>query len=74
MPLLQVRDCPEDVYEALRERAKRENRSIAQQTITILQEHLGLREPSAKPAMPAQPSRPLYGDKPDDVDYLAKHA
>lgn len=46
MPPLQVKDCPQDVYEKLRECAQRENRSIAQQTLTILQEYLGMRESS----------------------------
>lgn len=40
MPLLQVRDCPEDVYNGLKLVAKREKRSITQQTIVILQEYL----------------------------------
>ena len=45
MAPLQVKDCPDDVYEALRAYAARENRSISQQTVTILQEYLGLRKP-----------------------------
>jgi plasmid stability protein len=40
MPLLQVRDCPSDVYGELRAVAQREHRSIAQQTVAILSEHL----------------------------------
>lgn len=46
MAPLQVKDCPDDVYEALRACASRENRSISQQTVTILQEYLGLRRPA----------------------------
>ncbi len=47
MPTLQVRDLPEDVYLQLKERARRENRSISQQTISILQEYLEI-NPSPK--------------------------
>lgn len=36
MPLLQVRDIPEDLYEDLARVAKAENRSIAQETIVLL--------------------------------------
>ena len=42
MPTLQVRDLPEDVYIRLNMIAKEENRSIAQQTIVLLKESLGL--------------------------------
>ena len=42
MPTLQVRDLPEDVYIRLHMIAKEENRSIAQQTIVLLKESLGL--------------------------------
>ena len=40
MPLLQVRECPENLYAALGERARLEHRSIAQQTIAILEKEL----------------------------------
>ena len=36
MPLLQVRDFPQDLYELLSRRAEEENRSITQQTIYML--------------------------------------
>ncbi|MBI5446826.1 MAG: hypothetical protein HY900_37130 [Deltaproteobacteria bacterium] len=36
MPSLQIRDLPEDVYEALALRARSENRSLAQQAIVEL--------------------------------------
>jgi plasmid stability protein len=36
MPSLQIRDLPEDVYEALSLRAQSENRSLAQQAIVEL--------------------------------------
>jgi len=40
MPALQVRDFPVELYERLRIRAADEHRSIAQQTIVAVQEHL----------------------------------
>jgi antitoxin FitA len=36
MPSLQIRDMPEDVYNALTERANRQRRSLAQQAIADL--------------------------------------
>lgn len=42
MPTLQVRDLPEDIYIRLNAIAKEKNRSIAQQTIVLLKESLGL--------------------------------
>lgn len=44
MPLLQVRDIPEDLYENLAKVAKMENRSIAQETIVLLRAALNLKE------------------------------
>ena len=43
MPALQVKDCPADVYDSLKRCAARENRSISQQALTILEENLGFR-------------------------------
>lgn len=40
MPLLQVRDVPDDVYKKLAERAKQEHRSIPQQAIVLLRDSL----------------------------------
>ena len=40
MPVLQVKDCPVAVYERLRLLAEREHRSISQQTIVAVEEHL----------------------------------
>ncbi|MDR0349986.1 MAG: hypothetical protein LBH64_00340 [Coriobacteriales bacterium] len=40
MPALQVRDFPADLYEDLRRRAKSEHRSVSQQTIVAIREHL----------------------------------
>ncbi len=36
MPSLQIRDIPEDLYDALAERARRQRRSMAQQAIADL--------------------------------------
>jgi hypothetical protein len=41
MPLLQVRDFPEDVYEEITFEAHRRNRTIAQQTIILIKKGLG---------------------------------
>jgi hypothetical protein len=41
MPLLQVRDFPEDVYEEITFEARRQNRTIAQQTIILIKKGLG---------------------------------
>jgi len=40
MPLLQVRDCPAEVYEAIKAEAKKEHRTIAQQTIVLVKNGL----------------------------------
>jgi hypothetical protein len=37
MPSLQIRDMPEDVYEALADRAREQRRSLAQQAIAELE-------------------------------------
>lgn len=44
MPLLQVRDLPEELYKRLSMVAKSEHRSIAQETIVLLQKALGLEQ------------------------------
>ncbi len=41
MPLLQVRDCPEDIYKKISLHAKRQNRTIAQQILVLLEKGLG---------------------------------
>ena len=41
MPLLQVRDFPEDIYEEITFEAQRQNRTIAQQTIILIKKGLG---------------------------------
>jgi len=42
MPLLQVRDIPEELYDELTRVAKQDNRSIAQETIVLLKSALKL--------------------------------
>ena len=44
MPLLQVRDIPEDLYKKLADVAEQDNRSIAQETIVLLKEALNYKE------------------------------
>jgi len=46
MPLLQVRDCPEDLYKKISHYAKKQNRTIAQQVISILEKGLQLEQPN----------------------------
>ena len=38
MPILQVRDVPQELYEKLRYLAEKEHRSLAQETIVLLNE------------------------------------
>ncbi len=44
MPLLQVRGCPEDLYKKIALVAKRQNRTIAQQVVVLLEKGLGQEE------------------------------
>jgi hypothetical protein len=44
MPLLQVRRCPEDIYRKVASVAKRQNRTIAQQVVVLLEKGLGQEE------------------------------
>jgi len=44
MPLLQVRDMPEDLYEKLSQIAEQDNRSITQETIVLLKKALNYKE------------------------------
>ncbi len=46
MPLLQVRDCPEDLYRKISYAAKKQNRTIAQQVIVLLEKGLGQELPN----------------------------
>lgn len=44
MPLLQVRDIPDDLYDKLTRVARAENRSISQETIVLLRGALNQKE------------------------------
>ncbi len=44
MPLLQVRDVPEELYNTLARVAEADNRSIAQETVVLLKEALNYKE------------------------------
>jgi len=46
MPLLQVRDCPEDIYKKISHDAKKQNRTIAQQVLVLLEKGLGQEKPN----------------------------
>jgi hypothetical protein len=41
MPLLQVRECPEEIYKKITLLAKKQNRTIAQQVVVVLEKGLG---------------------------------
>ncbi|MBF0405842.1 MAG: hypothetical protein HQM10_00695 [Candidatus Riflebacteria bacterium] len=42
MPLIQVKNCPEDIYIKISAVAKKNNRTIAQQIIVLLENSLSL--------------------------------
>ena len=42
MPLLQVRDFPAELYEAISRTAREENRSVPQQTVVLLKNALNI--------------------------------
>jgi len=48
MPLLQVRDCPEDIYRKITMAAKGQNRTIAQQVLVLLERGLGQEQPNVE--------------------------
>ena len=52
MPALQVRDFPDELYERLKVAAMRDHRSIAQQTIALVEEGIRRAEASEAPAGP----------------------
>lgn len=69
MPALQVKECPAAVYDKLRECASRENRSISQQALTIIEGYLGMREhPSDQSCIVSSTSSAL----PNHNNYLEK--
>ena len=74
MPALQVKDCPDDVYERLRACAAEENRSISQQTLTIIEEYLDMRKSGTAPAPKPVRFHSYYIQEDDGIDYAAKRA
>ena len=48
MPYLQVRDFPPELYGRLKQRAKNEHRSVSQQTIIAINEHVASASARAK--------------------------
>jgi hypothetical protein len=48
MPLLQVRDFPEDMYKKITIAARRQNRTIAQQVVVLLERSLGQEQSNAE--------------------------
>ncbi len=68
MPLLQVRDIPEDLYEELSRVAKQDNRSIAQETIVLLRAALNLDTEKRKRRRAfLDEARDLIVESPDDL-------
>jgi plasmid stability protein len=53
MPLLQVRNFPEDIYEKIKLEAKRENRTITQQTVVLIKRGLDKEDSSRERMMQA---------------------
>lgn len=73
MPALQIKDCPSEVYERLRNCAREENRSISQQALTVLEDFLDMRD-GLKTAtdMRMRSFGPSAVRQVDDTDYLAR--
>jgi len=76
MPILQVRDLPEDVYVQLNYLAEKEHRSMAQETIVILKEgivsRLGNKERRKKLLETANVVDIDGSTLPDPVDLIRK--
>ncbi len=75
MPLLQVRDIPEDLYRKLADVAQQDNRSIAQETIVLLKKALQFKESRQsrrKRVLNEISDNPLEGadDFPDPADLI----
>ncbi|MBQ9003955.1 MAG: hypothetical protein IJ087_19090 [Eggerthellaceae bacterium] len=74
MPPLQVKDFPADVYERLRQCAREENRSISQQTLTIIEDYLDMRDRGVIPPRYKLTGLVPLSEKADlGVDYAEKH-
>ena len=75
MALLQVRSFPDDVYEELNMLARKEQRSVAQQTIVLIRSALGrqeqrktLRQELLKDLLEEPPT--ISGDFPSPADLI----
>jgi transcription elongation GreA/GreB family factor len=63
MPALQVKDFPADLYEDLRERAKLERRSISQEAVVAIREHLAHGQGAESDAARAERDRQARAEK-----------
>ena len=73
MPPLQVKDFPPSLYERLRQCAREENRSISQQTITIVEDYLDMRDNARFPPHADRNELPgAWIPESEDIDYAAK--
>ena len=73
MPALQVKNCPNEVYEQLRACASEENRSRSQQTLTILKEYLSARAAvTTRHAEPGSQAPASHVASAQSADFIAK--
>lgn len=87
MPALQVRDFPETLYQQLKDSAAREHRSLAQQTVALVERGLagegmapkakegsapGVIAPVVQTASPARDYRPRFDDPEKRAERIAK--
>ena len=80
MPALQVKDCPNEVYDRLRICAAEENRSISQQALTIIEDYLNARDrgefagAASNDKQPRIRARAMYSNTEltDGVDYAKR--
>ena len=72
MPPLQVKDFPADVYERLRQCAREENRSISQQTLTIIEDYLNMRDSGSDLPRSGHALIPSFRTVKDEIDYGAR--
>jgi plasmid stability protein len=70
MASLQVRDFPTELYEELKTRAKQENRSISQQAVTAIREHVATSIDNAQPIAFRPPNSAAIGA--ENVNYIKK--
>lgn len=72
MPALQVKECPKAVYDRLRECAARENRSISQQALTIIEGYLGMRDVSTPTGLMTATQNPQKSPLTAPENYLER--